>query len=96
MTAGGLSLEGDQWVASRENYLFPQRVLGMMFRGRFLQGLIDALDARELRVPGEGPAAEKALRSTLRLLSRRHKRWVVHLDPPNGRPVEHITRYLAR
>ena len=57
MTAGGLSLDGDRWVPSRADYPFPKRVLDMMFRGRFLQGLIDALvDAHELKVPGEGSA----------------------------------------
>ena len=96
VTAGGLALDGSQWVHSRAAFLFPQRVLGMMFRGRFLQGLILALGAGELRLPEPGPAAEKLFRTQLRALSRRLARWVVHVDPPKGRPVVHIAGYLAR
>ena len=67
-----------------------------MFRGRFLEGLIKALDNGELEFQGDRTRAEKALRSTIRTLAKRYARWVVHIEPPNGRPVDHITKYLAR
>ena len=99
VTAGGLRLDDERWVPTREEYLFPVRVLGAMFRGRVLEGLIRALDDGELHLQVDDSAQAAAvarLRSTLRALSKRHPRWVVHVEPPKGRPVEHITKYLAR
>jgi len=95
VSAGGLSRDDERWVASRENYLFPGRIMGAMFRGRFLEALIDAFDRGDLDV-GRGVGAAKAFRATVRTLSKRHARWVVHVEPPEGRPVETVTKYLAR
>jgi len=97
VTGGGLAMDDDAWVPSRENYLFPGRILGKMFRGRFLQRFIDAVEAGEVRLPGDDPVkAEKAFRAMVRALSKRHSRWVVHVEPPKDRPVEHVLKYLAR
>jgi len=96
VTAGGLSLDDQRWVPCREGYLFPQRILGKMFRGRFLEALIDALDAGRLVVPGDPVEGGRHLRSVLRALSKRHARWIVHVEPPRGRPAEYVAKYLAR
>jgi hypothetical protein len=97
VTAGGLSLDDERWIDSREDYLFPGRILGAMFRGRFLEGLIDAVGVGEICLPGGDPiAAAKAFRSTMRALSKRHARWVVHVEPPKGRPAEYAVGYLGR
>lgn len=96
VTAGGLHHDDERWLPTREDFLFPQRVMGAMFRGRFLEGLIDAFERGELELRGDPAEAAKAFRSMLRALSKRHARWVVHVEPPKGRPVEHIVRYLAR
>jgi len=97
VTGGGLDPDGQRFIASREDYLFPGKILGAMFRGRFLEGLIDAFERDELTLRGDDRlAAEMALRSTLRALSARHARWVVHVEPPRGRPAEHVAKYLAR
>jgi uncharacterized OB-fold protein len=96
VTAGGLHHDDDRWVATAEDYLFPGRVLGAMFRGRFLEGLIDAFDRGQLVLRGEATLAAKAFRSMVRALSKRHARWVVHVEPPRGRPADHIVKYLAR
>jgi hypothetical protein len=97
VTAGGLSLDGESWVPTRDDYLFPARIIGMMFRGRFLEGLIDAFDAGELSLRGDdGVVATKKFRSLVAAVSKRWSRWVVHVEPPNGRPVEYAAKYLAR
>jgi hypothetical protein len=94
VTAGGLSRDGSRWVRTREGFLFPERVMGMMFRGRVLEALNDALRDGRLRFPPDTDA--RHLRSTLRQLAKRHARWVVHVEPPAGRPAAHVARYLAR
>jgi hypothetical protein len=94
VTAGALHDDGSRWVRTKAAFLFPGRVMGAMFRGRFLEGLFTALGAGRLTLPlGE---TMPSVSRTLRHLSSRLRRWVVHVEPPNGRPVEHVTRYLAR
>jgi len=97
VTGGGLAMDDERWVPSRTDYLFPQRILGAMFRGRFLDHLIEAVEADEIQLPGDDPvAAAKAFRTTVRKLSKRHARWVVHVEAPKDRPVEYALKYLAR
>lgn len=97
VSAGGLSLDGERWVDSSQEFLFPGKVMGAMFRGRFLEGLIAAFEEEELQLRGEDPvAAAKAFRSLVSALAKRHARWVVHVEPPKGRSAELVLKYLAR
>ena len=97
VTAGGLSLDDARWVPTREGYLFPQKVMGAMFRGRMLTGLIAAHDAGELWLRGDDEAqAARDFRAMTRRLAKRHARWVVHVEPPQGREVSLVVKYLAR
>lgn len=94
VTAGALHEDGSRWVRSRPAFLFPGRVMGALFRGRFLDGLRTALAAGRLSLP-----LDESVSGVSRMLGRltsRLRRWVVHVEPPKGRPVEHVTRYLAR
>jgi len=96
VTAGGLQLDGERWVPSQREWLFSGKVMGAMFRGRFLEGLIDARQCGEIELRGEPSRADEDFRTTTKALASRHARWVVHVEPPKGRPVEHVARYLAR
>ncbi len=40
VTAGGLSLDGQRWIALKPNYLFPVRALSRVFRAKMLEGLL--------------------------------------------------------
>jgi len=91
VTAGGLSLHNERWVPTRQDYLFPNRVLGAMFRGRLLEALLTALDRGDL-----DDADIPSVRATVRKLAKLHPRWIVHVEPPRGRPVAAVTNYLAR
>jgi hypothetical protein len=52
-----------------------------------------ALDDGTLRAPGDDAAA---LRTALRQARRKRLRWVVHVEPPEGRDASVAARYLAR
>lgn len=93
VSAGGLSLDGKRWIPTRENYLFPGKILGTMFRGRLLDGLIAALDRGDFDL---ADSALSSMRAMLRKVAKRHSHFIVHVEPPNGRPVEAVTKYLAR
>jgi hypothetical protein len=96
VTAGGLHEDGEVWVASNPKWLFHHKVVGAMFRGRFTDGLLAAFARGELVLRGDPESAERAFREATRAVSRRHTRWVVHVEAPKGRPVEHAVGYLAR
>jgi Putative transposase/Transposase zinc-binding domain len=93
--AGGISLDGSRWIACRNGFFLPVRVLSRLFRGKVLAGLRAAYEAGELAFPGAiAPLAQPdAFAALLDKLSSRD--WVVYSKPPFGGP-EHVLRYLAR
>lgn len=92
VTAGGLSLDGQRWVPTRTDFLFPVPILGKMYRGRLLEGLIDAFERGELDLGERAADFER----TLRLVGKRHRQWGVYVEPPGDRPVGPALKYLAR
>ena len=86
VSAGGLHIDDDRWVPTRLDYLFPVARMRHRFRRDLLKGL-DHLVRR-------GLLERAAVRSACRGL--RKKRWVVHVDAPDGRGPEQVVRYLAR
>ena len=95
VTGGGLSPEGNRWIRARKNYFLPVRVLGSLFRGKFLHKLRDAYRKGQLRLgAGTAPLAHPVhWRVFIDELYR--KRWVVYAKPPFGGP-QHVFRYLGR
>jgi len=89
VTGGGLSTDGDRWVrAGRGRYLFPVKVMGALFRGKFLDGL------RRLRERGEVDAGDDA--AFHRLLDDLYRQsWVVYAKRPFGGPA-HVYQYVGR
>lgn len=95
VTAGGLATDGRTWVPSAERFLLPVKVLGRLFRGRFLAALA------ELHARGDfvlaGGAASLADRATFaRLRDVLYKKdWVVYAKAPFGNPTA-LLRYLGQ
>jgi hypothetical protein len=96
---GGLSADGERWVACRPGFFLPVRVLSRFFRRRFLE-LLERAFARgdleffsalqSLRVP-------EAFRRYLQPL--REKEWVVYAKAPFAGPqqvLEYVGRYTHR
>lgn len=95
VTGGGLSLDGERWIATRPDFLFPVRVLGALFRGKFLAGLVRLYERAELQF--DGPAAKLAdPASFARVRDKLYRsRWIVYAKPPFGGPAQ-VFRYLGR
>lgn len=83
-----------RWVSCRPNWFLPVRVLGRVFRGKYLAGLRAAYQAGGLQFAGSTvPLADPAAWATLiRALYR--KEWVVYAKEPFGGP-EHVLKYLT-
>jgi hypothetical protein len=57
---GGLSLDGQRWIACRPGFFLPVRVLSRRFRRLLLERLCDAHRAGKLRFFGEHQALTEA------------------------------------
>jgi hypothetical protein len=95
VTGGGLARDGSRWVACRDAFLFPVKVMGALFRGKFLAGLVRAHKADALRLVGSSahladPVAFAKMRDQLY-----RSPWVVFAKRPFGGPRQ-VIAYLAR
>ena len=90
---GGLSLDGERWVTSKQHFFLPVPVLGSLFRRLFLEKLRAAHEHLLFHGDIAGLADPEAFRQFLKPL--RQVNWVVYAKPPFGGP-EQVLRYLAR
>lgn len=95
VTGGGLSIDGARWIACRDEYLFSVHVMGSLFRGKFLDGLVRAQRKGQLRFVGTSdhladPVAFAKLKDRLY-----QSRWVVFAKRPFAGPRQ-IFAYLSR
>jgi hypothetical protein len=93
VTGGGLSLEGDRWIAARSSYLIPVRALSKIIRGKFLEALEKAW--HEGKFGGRVPPAQ--FPRFLRKLRR--KKWVVYAKEAFGgsrKAFDYLSRYTHR
>jgi hypothetical protein len=95
VTGGGLAPEGDRWIPSRAKHLFPVRVLGALFRGKFLAALTDAHQRGLLDLTGPlAPLADQ--RGFARLKKVLHRTdWIVYAKRPFG-GAKQVFAYLGR
>ena len=89
VTAGGLSLEGQRFVHTRKDFLFPVKVMGRLLRGKMLDAL------RKLRRKGIFPELSDAAFNRLMASLAAHKCWVVYSKAPFRRS-QHVLSYLGR
>jgi hypothetical protein len=92
---GGLSPDGQRWIATRPNFLLPVLVLSKLFRRLMLEKLATAHEAGKHAFFGEhGHLADaKAFAAFLAPLNR--TRWFVYSKRPFAGPKA-ILAYLAR
>ncbi|MGH8701385.1 MAG: IS91 family transposase [Burkholderiales bacterium] len=88
VTGGGLSPAGTKWVGvPNHEFLFPVSAVSKVFRGKFLEGLIELSRAGKLDLTE--PESRKLVRQ-----AKKHD-WVVYAKRPFGGPTQ-IVRYLGR
>jgi len=95
LTGGGLSADGRRWVRARQRFLLPVRVLGRLFRGKFLAALNQARAQGRLHFGGSTTPLSDEIAWKLLLDELYRKNWIVYAKPPFGGP-DHVFRYLGR
>jgi hypothetical protein len=92
VTGGGLAPDG-RWIPARRDFLFPVKVIGALFRGKFLDGLRLAHARGEL--VGNGAGADEQANIDRLIAALYEKSWVVYAKRPFG-GAEQVIRYLGR
>jgi hypothetical protein len=87
---GGLTAQG-AWVSPRRSHFLPARVVMLVFRGKFLGLLREAVERRRLRLPPD--TSRERLSSLLNRLGR--KKWNVHIRARYAHGAG-VATYLAR
>lgn len=92
---GGLSPDGQRWVACRPGFFLPVRVLSRLFRRRFLEALSQAHRAGQLQFFGDHAALKEPVAFAAWLAPLRQCEWVVYAKRPFAGPAA-VLAYLAR
>jgi hypothetical protein len=92
---GGLSADGERWIACRPGFFLSVRVLSRLFRRRFLEELAHVHAAGRLRFFGEHAALADACAFADWLAPLRRCEWVVYAKRPFAGP-EAVLAYLSR
>jgi Putative transposase/Transposase zinc-binding domain len=96
---GGLSLDGERWVACRAGFFLPVRVLSRVFRRLFLEKLSDAYQAGKLTFFGQHAVLTDPQAFTDWLKPVRQLEWVVYAKRPFAGPgavLAYLSRYTHR
>jgi Putative transposase/Transposase zinc-binding domain len=97
VTGGGLSLDGDRWIAARNSFLLPVKALSKIIRGKFLEVLERLFGQGRLR--GKIPCLEDPVQFQRFLRKLRRKKWVVYAKGAFGgssKAYQYLSRYTHR
>ncbi len=92
---GGISPDGERWVACRPGFFLPVRVLSRLFRRLFLERLIAVHKAGHLKFFGGHVALDDTKAFAAYLAPLRRAEWVVYAKRPFGGP-QAVLAYLSR
>jgi hypothetical protein len=92
---GGISHDGERWVACRPGFFLPVRVLSRLFRRLFLERLLAAHQNNRLKFFGAHAALADAQAFSNYLAPLRRAEWVVYAKRPFGGP-QAVLAYLSR
>ncbi|MNS43072.1 putative transposase [compost metagenome] len=96
---GGLSPDGERWIACRTGFFLPVRVLSRLFRRRFLEALESAHQRGQLHFFGEYTELANVATFARWLAPLRTCEWVVYAKRPFAGPdtvLEYLSRYTHR
>jgi hypothetical protein len=92
---GGLSPDGQRWIACRPGFFLPVRVLSRLFRRLFLEHLQTAFDTGKLQFFSSLERLRDPQAFAQHLAPLRQTEWVVYAKPPCGGPQQ-VLNYLGR
>jgi Putative transposase/Transposase zinc-binding domain len=92
---GGVSPDGQHWIACRPRFLLSVEVLSRLFRRLFLEGLTAAYHAGQLKFFADQAGLAQPARFKAYVTALRKIEWVVYAKRPFGGPCA-VLAYLSR
>jgi Putative transposase/Transposase zinc-binding domain len=92
---GGISPDGNRWIACKPGSFLPVRVLSRLFQRVFLEGLTTAFDAGELQFFTDLVSLNEAKAFAAALVPLRTTTWAIYAKKPFAGPKQ-VLAYLAR
>ena len=93
-TPHALATEEPRWVSCRPNWFLPVKVLGRVFRGKYLAALRAAHEAGQLQFAGSTLALARPAAWHTLIRGLYEKEWVSYAKEPFGGP-EQVLKYLT-
>ena len=96
---GGISPDGQRWIACRPGFFLPVRVLSRLFRRLFLEQLTAAYQSHRLHFFGQQQNLMNAQTFDDTIRPLRNIDWVVYAKPPFAGPkavLAYLSRYTHR
>ena len=96
---GGLSPDGQRWIACRRSFFLPVRVLSRRFRRLFVESLEKAFDEGQLKFFSSLQELDDRKAFLRYLAPLRKKKWVVYAKKPFAGPqqvLDYVGRYTHR
>lgn len=96
---GGLSADGDRWVACKPGFFLPVPVLSRLFRRLFLEHLAKAFHAGQLQFFSDLRALSEREAFRRYLAPLRKAEWVIYAKPPfagSEQVLDYVGRYTHR
>ena len=97
VTGGGLSEDGERWIAAGNSFLLPVKALAKIIRAKFMEGLKQAYHEGRLEGKVQGLADPAQFQRFTRNLTR--KKWVVYAKGSFGTSqtaYHYLSRYTHR
>ena len=97
VTGGGLSEDGERWIAARNSFLLPVRALSKIIRAKFLEALEQAF--RDGRLQGEVHGLEDPVQFQRFTRKLKRKKWVVYAKGSfdgSQKAYHYLSRYTHR
>jgi len=92
---GGISPDGTRWIAGRENFFVPVRLLSAMFKKKLIAYLKTAYNNGKLDLYGRLENLRNPDDWRRLITAVKTAKWVVYAKPPFGGPGQ-VLKYLAR
>ena len=92
---GGLSPDHQRWISCGPKFFLPVKVLAVVFRGKFLDGLERAFKQDKLTLAGQLAPLQSPTTFAALLRAAAHRKWVVYAKRPFAGPAQVLT-YLSR
>ena len=94
--AGGFSIDKNQWVGFRKQYIANKNALALRFRNIFMKGIKKMINSGQLKIPSCHAYLETNQADLLDFFNKPHsKKWNVHIQKTFGGETQ-VIKYLGR